>query len=49
LGTYEREIAGVVEEICRAEPAVLIDVGTAGGYYAVGFGMRLPDSKIIAF
>jgi hypothetical protein len=49
LGTYEREIAGAVEEICRRKPAVVIDIGAAEGYYAVGFAMRLPDSKIIAF
>src|SRR5437016_6027102 len=49
LGTYEREIAGIVEEICWRKPAVLIDVGAAEGYYAVGFAMRLPDSRIIAF
>lgn len=49
LGIYERELADVVEEIVAARPPLMIDVGAAEGYYAVGFACRLPNSQMIAF
>lgn len=37
LGTYELEIAPTLERIGSSTPAIVIDVGGADGYYAVGF------------
>ncbi|MDB5704973.1 MAG: hypothetical protein JWN66_2089 [Sphingomonas bacterium] len=49
LGIYERELAAVVEEIVAAKPSLIVDVGAAEGYYAVGLACRLPETKMIAF
>jgi hypothetical protein len=49
LGTYEIELWAVVEEICRIQPDVIIDLGAAEGYYAVGLARRNPQAKVIAF
>ena len=49
LGIYERELAPCIEEICRNRPELVVDLGAAEGYYAVGLARRLPDSRIIAF
>lgn len=49
LGTYERELAVIVDELCLDAPARIIDIGAAEGYYAVGFAWRCPQSRVIAF
>ena len=49
LGIYERELAAVVEEIIAAKPSLIVDVGAAEGYYAVGMACRLPETRMIAF
>jgi hypothetical protein len=49
LGTYERELATKIEWICRRQPVLVVDVGAAEGYYAVGLAMRIPRARIIAF
>lgn len=49
LGTYELELHPIIEEICRGSFDVVIDVGAAEGYYAVGMAIRNPNAKIIAF
>lgn len=49
LGTYEKELHAIVESIIARRPACIIDIGAAEGYYAVGFALRLPDCKVIAF
>jgi hypothetical protein len=49
LGSYERELNGVVEEVCALSPELIIDVGAAEGYYAVGFARRNPEARVIAF
>jgi hypothetical protein len=38
LGTYEKELHGVVDAIRKLSPSHIIDIGAAEGYYAVGFG-----------
>ena len=47
LGTYERELAPKIERICRRQPGLVVDVGAAEGYYAVGLAMRIPEARII--
>jgi hypothetical protein len=49
LGIYERETAGCIESICRQAPDVIVDVGAAEGYFAVGLARRNPQAEVIAF
>jgi hypothetical protein len=49
LGIYEREVALCIEQICRNRPKLVVDLGAAEGYYAVGLARRLPRSRLIAF
>ncbi|HLI31915.1 MAG TPA: hypothetical protein VKU89_04135 [Solirubrobacteraceae bacterium] len=49
LGTYERELAPVVEEWVALGIDQLIDIGAAEGYYAVGFAVRVPQAIVHAF
>ena len=49
LGTYELELANVIEELCGEAFSTIINVGAAEGYYAVGFAVRCPNSTVIAY
>ena len=49
VGSYEGELHPVVEQIVAAAPRVVVNVGAAEGYYAVGLARRLPDLQVIAF
>lgn len=49
LGSYEREIQNAIEEFCRQQYDVIIDVGCAEGYYAVGIARRIPAARVHAF
>jgi hypothetical protein len=49
LGTYERELVRVIEEIIRERFEEVIDIGAAEGYYAVGLARRLPAARVHAF
>jgi hypothetical protein len=49
LGIYERELHGAIEAAIRAQPAVIVNVGAADGYYAVGLARRLPTATVIAY
>jgi hypothetical protein len=48
-GSYENEIAGIVESLCCKKFSEIIDIGCAEGYYAVGFALRIPESKVYAY
>ena len=48
LGCYEMEVAFAVEEIMQAKPDVIVDVGCAEGYFAVGFAYRAAAARVIA-
>jgi len=48
LGTYEKELAGIIEELSRSSFDQFIDIGAAEGYYAVGFALKT-EWPIIAF
>jgi hypothetical protein len=49
LGSYERELTTIIEEVCSERPQLIIDVGAAEGYYAVGLARRNPQARVIAF
>lgn len=53
LGCYEQELHDFIEEaIGRVKmlkrPGIVLDIGCAEGYYAVGLSLRLPEAKVIA-
>ncbi len=48
-GTYELEVADAIEELIAATPDVVVDLGSAEGYYAVGLARRLPEARVVAF
>ena len=49
LGIYESELAAEVEGICLRQPGLIVDIGAAEGYYAVGLAVRNPQAKVVAF
>jgi len=49
LGIYERELATRIEQACAANFPLIVDIGAAEGYYAVGLARRNPQSRVIAF
>jgi hypothetical protein len=49
LGVYERELNPSIERACAVGFSLIVDVGAAEGYYAVGMALRNPRARIIAF
>jgi hypothetical protein len=49
LGMYERELNGYVERACALRLPLIVDIGAAEGYYAIGLALRNPDASVIAF
>ena len=49
LGTYESEIHKVIEAAITREPDLVVDIGCAEGYYAIGMATRLPKAHVFAF
>lgn len=49
LGTYENELAGEVTGALARRHPLVVDIGAADGYYAVGFAFRNPETRVIAF
>ena len=49
LGIYERELHPAIEAAIRAQPDVIVNVGAADGYYAVGLARRCPEATVIAY
>jgi hypothetical protein len=49
IGSYEEELHPVIEEIIKRRYSVVVNIGCAEGYYAVGFALRMPDAIVYAF
>jgi len=49
LGTYELELQASLERIERLRPSVALNVGGAGGYYAVGMAAAWGVETVIVF
>ncbi|HWE40194.1 MAG TPA: hypothetical protein VG406_26820 [Isosphaeraceae bacterium] len=49
LGTYELEIAPGIEAVAASASDVIVDIGAAEGYYAVGLALRVPTARLVAF
>ena len=48
LGAYEASLAPVIETIIARAPPLVIDIGCAEGYYAVGLARRMPGTRVLA-
>ncbi len=48
LGCYEASLAPVIEEIVARAYPLVIDVGSAEGYYAVGLARRMAGTRVMA-
>src|SRR5467141_3956003 len=49
LGIYERELNPYIEQACALNFPLIVDIGAAEGYYAVGMALRNPQARVIAF
>jgi hypothetical protein len=49
LGSYELELADWIETLIARQPAKVLNLGAAEGYYAVGFALRSPRTRVVAF
>jgi predicted O-methyltransferase YrrM len=49
LGTYEAELHPLVSALIALRPKVVVNVGCAEGYYAVGLARELPETQVVAF
>jgi hypothetical protein len=49
VGSYEAELHRIIEEAIRLAPPLFINLGSADGYYAVGFARRSSATRVHAF
>lgn len=49
LGFYEEELIGEITRASVANYRVVINIGCAEGYYAVGLARLMPNARIVAF
>ena len=49
IGTYECELNDTLETLCARQPSLIVDIGAAEGYYAVGLALRCPTAHVDAF
>lgn len=49
LGSYEEELHETVERLATTQYDTIINIGAAEGYYAVGFALRCPQARVIAY
>ena len=49
IGSYEEELHDVVAGIIANPPSLILDIGSAEGYYAVLLAARLPATRVVSF
>jgi hypothetical protein len=49
LGTYEQELHPIIDRILQRNYSKIIDVGSAEGYYAVGFAAKCPLAQLYSY
>ena len=49
LGAYEEELHDVINQVICMAPSHIIDIGASSGYYAVGFAMKIANTRVTAF
>lgn len=49
LGSYEEPIHKWVENVIKKRYRVIVDIGCAEGYYAIGFALKIPEATVYAY
>jgi hypothetical protein len=49
LGCYECELEPVIREMLSLDAPAFVDIGSAEGYYAVGFARAKPGARVVAY
>src|SRR5262249_1068896 len=49
LGLYEKELESALKDVVRSEPDVVVNIGCAEGFYALGLARLIPNVKVIAY
>lgn len=49
LGSYEDELHGIIEIVCKKKYTKILDIGCAEGYYAVGLASRIKNALVYAY
>ena len=49
LGSYEKELENILSEILTESYKIVVDIGCAEGYYAIGFALKMPSVQIYCF
>lgn len=49
LGTYEKELHPVISNLLARTPQLVIDIGAAEGYYAIGIALQCPQARVATF
>jgi hypothetical protein len=49
LGFYEQELRTSIEAVIEWNPDVVLNVGCAEGYYAIGLATRIPSARCFAY
>jgi hypothetical protein len=49
LGAYEQELHPAIRNVLAAEFDTIVDIGASDGFYAVGFALKSPKSRVIAY
>ena len=49
VGSYERELHPTIEGLIKHQFSVVVNVGCAEGYYAVGMALRCPGATVRAY
>ncbi|MGZ5051294.1 MAG: hypothetical protein ACXWF8_10260 [Methylobacter sp.] len=49
LGCYEQPLLPYIEAAIQANYPLILNIGCAEGYYAVGMARRMPETRVLAF
>jgi hypothetical protein len=49
IGSYECELHDAVEELIETSPKVILNIGSAEGFYAIGLALRLQETTVVAY
>ena len=49
LGTYEEELHPAIEDVIAGGYDIVVNVGCAEGFYAVGLARRMPTARVLAY
>jgi len=47
LGLYECELFDSIETVINSCPDLVMNIGSAEGFYGIGFGKRLPSAQVV--